>query len=560
MRWREIVSVCGVANDGTSIIAHSLPEYLRKASAAGWLQPDVRHWAHYGGIYDHLLAWEYCAGRWILSEGRSGPGFGLWSADFHRGDSVWQMRDSARILPQSLKSVGKAFGLEKIEVDRENLGLLSQGEIDAYCLRDCEVLLNAILKFRDILSDEGAVLRDTIASTSASIVRLNYLPADEWGWNSSQDQIAALSYYGGRVERYTTELGAGSVFDINSSYPAAMSLPLPTRYVGAGRARKGCWYHAHATVTVPDDLHIPPLPYRGAMRKEYGEKLLFPTGTWDGYFAKEEIDVAREVGCKVVINTAFNYKAEPWLEPLMSKWWNVRKNTVDEATRTITKLLMNSLYGKMIEWSEYETIVENPDIAEKAREDGAGIKLYPVKTKQGAITYYGITENKTGVLRHAAAASSIVSRARRVLYDGIVEAQTTGKVAYCDTDSVITSGKINGSKELGQFKHERDFECAEFLGPKMYALGKGEEISIKAKGFRLPRNRDPRELWARLSFGAPLAYETTLGFKRQLGAKNVEFQRVTDIREQRYNSLDKRCFSGVDSRPWRVIEIRPGGE
>lgn len=210
----------------------------------------------------------------------------------------------------------------------------------------------------------------------------------------------------------------------------------------------------------------------------------------------------------------------------------------------------------MIEYGEYETITEDPRKGMEAYDEGLKVKAYPVATKKGEIiTYYGVTEKRLGPLRHAAAASSIVSSARRTLYNGINEAGQS-RVAYCDTDSVITSGTMGESSKLGEFKYEREFDCAEFLGPKLYAMGKGDEITIKAKGFRLARGRDPREVWARLSFGAPIADETTLSFKRQLGSKSVAFQRVTNSRQPSGKTVDKRCFTGETSRPWSITEIR----
>lgn len=562
VHWREIVSVCGVSSDGESVIAHSIPEYLEKARRKGWLTADTRHWAHYGGIFDHLLAWEHVAGTWILRDGKSGTGFGLWSADFVQKDVVWQLRDSARIMPQSLAAIGKAFGLEKIEVDRGAIHLLSQQETDSYCLRDCEVLLNAVMRFAEFVRGDGAVLRDTIASTAATIVRLSHLPADLWGWDAGLDAIAAEAYYGGRVERFRTELGPGRVYDINSSYPARMLLPLPTKHVATSeRPRKGLWHFAHCTIRVPEDCYIPPLPYRGATRKELAGKLLFPVGEWSAYYTREEIELAQECGADVQYHTVWHYETAPFLAPLIERWWDVRKQSSDPAIKVITKLLMNSISGKLIEWGEYESVTENPHTADKAVSEGEKVRLYPVRTKSGEwVTYYGVSSRRSGVLRHAAAAASILAGARATLHRGMAEAQKTGTVAYCDTDSVLTDGILQESQELGRFKLEKTFDCAEFLAPKLYAYGGDNDITIRAKGFRIPRGRDPRDVWARLSFGAGLSYETSLGFKRLLGAKSTMYSRVSEYRQRRESLIDKRCFSGQDSRPWSIREIASRNE
>jgi len=555
VNWNTVVAVCGVASNGERIQASSFEEYVSKAEKLGWFKSTVRHWAHFGGIFDHLFALEHCSKTWILHEARGGSGFGVWSADLIKRGAMWRMRDSGRLFPLGLAKVGVAFGLEKLEVDRSNIHLLTQRELFEYCMRDCDVLLHAILKFKAYIQESDGVLGDTIAGTASRIIRQT-LPRDCWGWNINVDERVACAYYGARTERFMSAIGPGRIYDINSSYPAQMVKPLPTEYVGTSqKPRDSLWWAALAVVEVPA-MHLPMLPFRTDKGPCKG-KLLFPVGNWVGWYAKEELQALESVGGKYRIIEAMEYREEPWLKATIEKWWNTRKNSSDKGIKLITKLLMNCVYGKTIERGEYETIVENPTRAYGASTSGLKVRLY----NAGDVPLYGITERHNGTLRHAATAAAILARSRLALWDGMREASKTGDVAYCDTDSVITTGTLPSSEELGAFKQELEFECGEFLAPKVYAVSTPEgKIKACAKGLRFPRvgpedspeqNLSNIKTWARVSYGEKLCWETHVSFKRGLNQGTLCYRRTTDSR-QFHGGVDKRNFSGDTSTPYIV--------
>lgn len=556
VRWREIVCIVAVGSDGQCVEAQDFRELERGARAAGWLKPSVRWWSHYGGIYDHLLWAEHNLHRWFLSAGKAGAGQGLWAIDAQRGEDRWILRDSARLLPGSLRSIGKAFGLEKLDVDRSALHLLSLEQTLRYCRRDCEVLLRALSAFRALARQWRTPLRDTIASTAATAVRWGALPPDVWGWDGPTDEIAERAYYGGRVERFVSEAGPGVLFDINSSYPARMVEALPTRYLGdAPRPNGRDWFIAHARVEIPDTVHVPPLPHRPAAGALKG-RLVFPTGGFAGWWTRDELELVEECGGRWEPLAVMHYAQEPWLRPLMEQWWTLRRDSSDEGLRYLTKLLLNSVSGKLIERGEYETLTENPAAADRAYDRGAAVREYPVRTKQGPLVLYSIGLDRAGPLRHAAGAAAVLSRSRAALWRAL---RVCGEPHYCDTDSVFGSGELPPAwcgTELGQWKRERAYTCAEFLSPKMYALEDAATGALycRAKGVRFPAGRDPREVWGRVSFGLPISYDTTRGFKKQISGGAVEFARVVETRT-RHDHIDKRCFAGVHSRPWNVKEL-----
>jgi len=216
--WANVLCVCGVSSDGGRIRAPSIHAYLKAAQEKGWLSNGTRHWAHGGGVYDHLLLLESALHRWKLVKAS-----GAWNVDLRRGESVIHCRDSLRLFDCSLSEVGETFGLRKAEgIDRRRLIDYPRHVVMDYCERDCEVLLHAILSVQRTVDGLGMTLGDTVASTAARFVR-SRLPADVFRWSADQDAIATRAYYGGRVERFRDLMGMGRTYDIHSCYPSIMA-------------------------------------------------------------------------------------------------------------------------------------------------------------------------------------------------------------------------------------------------------------------------------------------------------------------------------------------------
>lgn len=357
--WSNVTRVCGIDTEGRTIYAHSLKEFITRARELGWLRPDVRWWAHYGGIYDHyLLIAEILTDGWKISRGSYTPGMGMWSLDLVGPNGAELiLRDSSRLMPESLRSVGRAFGLEKLEVDRSNIGLLSSEELDRYCMRDCEILLLAVKTFRNIWQEYGADIAATLASTSTAYLRRTAIPEDAWGWTPGQDATASAAYYGGRVERFMRRIDSSEpdindvrYYDINSSYPWSMVHPLPTKYRGyaTGRhskvGRPNIFSIVEADVIVHTDTHIGPLPWKPTYGPQK-DRLVFPVGSFTGCFTWGELEAMEETGTGSIqsIRQSWVYDTGDYLAPFIGHWYEVKKQAKTPAERFIAKLAMNSI-------------------------------------------------------------------------------------------------------------------------------------------------------------------------------------------------------------------------
>lgn len=554
VQWSNVVAACAVSSAGDVIESVDLSGLVRGLADRGLLRQGVRHWAHAGGIHDFLLILPWAVENGWNVERAILSGGSLIALDLRKGSYWWILRDSYRVLPDSLKKVGKAFGVLKDEVDRENIESLSVKERLDYCTQDCRVLLNAILSLTETMRVEGGSLGDTLASTVASLVRLT-LPADCWGWNRDSDSLAALAYYGGKTERYRHHAGPGVSRDINSAYPAAMIGRLPTRYLGI---RRGMYrYRAdklaivRARVKVPSGSYFGPLPVR-PVRGPLKGRLVFPTGEFEGYWTAEELIGASRLipGFDWYAVSWAEWESEPWLAERVSRWFELKSKSTG-AKRYTFKIFLNSLYGKFIEQTKCVTLTQS--IADVVEAELRGCEYQSINC--GKTHFFAITEQKEGALRFAACAAHITQRARTRLLELGTRAS---RVDYSDTDSLYGIVDEPDSAELGGWSVVENYSEAEFIAPKVYAVRNSETglLSVKAKGFPKPQE-NIEDYWNRLKAGETMSGDRARLLRSSLRRGTVDYARVP-FTKSKQPTIDKRYFEGNESRPWSIKEIDAG--
>lgn len=227
------------------------------------------------------------------------------------------------------------------------------------------------------------------------------------------------------------------------------------------------------------DVHSPEcmyplLPYR------YSNKLLFPTGSFTGWYTHVELREAMKHGY-VVKKVHKTYYYEKTCNPFTDFVTDLYKKRQDykllgSPMEFVCKILMNSLYGKFGQkfvdkdnWIPKHTI-DDIDVYDKFEIIGDFIRVV-------------IKESKPSTFCIPIWASYISALGRLKLHDYLVR----GDAVYCDTDSVITRKDFGNSTDLGKLKHEYDINEAWIVKPKMYAIDNGEYKFVKVKGlpFRL---------------------------------------------------------------------------
>jgi hypothetical protein len=397
--------------------------------------------------------------------------------------------------------------------------------LDGYLEVDCRATLAMLRAVAGWCEERDVPLRGTIGGTAWADCRLR-LGIGSAKWKPGEYEVARTGYYGGRVEVFQPRADSGFRYDRNSSYPAALvetALPVGTPRV-LGRAA-GASYRAgaegvyQAEVLVPE-LHVPPLPLR------IGERLIYPTGAFEGTWTALHLRRAEERGAKILrVGYGLAWpKAEPVLRPWCEWVWSERQAATGMWKKWI-KWLANSLTGKLAQRPDnLSAMLGRPDRTEcpGGRCDGMrsdGRQKHPhgrccdhrCSGRCGCWSPLGPSGRiwsrvewrypSSGHVQHAAylTASAEVELDRQLceVGDGAV---------YCDTDSVYSTEKI-GRKlgpELGEWKMEGTFESGwseewdpdekrfvrkwchgwTALAPKLYRYRdpSGSKVTVRAKG------------------------------------------------------------------------------
>ncbi len=377
--------------------------------------------------------------------------------------------DSMNIYNFSVAKLGKLVGMEKLDLNLNKTRTKILDKDIEYCIRDCKIVWDAL---HEMFNHVGSI-KITQAALSLKYFLTFYLRTHlkisdrvKYYWNS---------YYGGRTEAFKLGKVTAQVFDINSSYPYAMkhcNLPNPRdnnwfkdpkmklhmalRYI---RNMEGCAY-----IQVHHKKHMFGfLPYRK------DGKLLFPTGTFSGWWNFNEIRFALDHGVIEILKVHEFVCSNPIKYSLFSKYvddlYGRRQDPdITDFESTRIKIFMNSLYGKFGQrqrekWIYIEDMVSEYEWIEQCRRDGTMIKLIPYNVER--MDGFLVLKDKEGKeYNHSipSFASYITSFARIRLLEKMIAFKNHG-VVYCDTDSVFItknpSSKIHqDSTELGGWKRE----------------------------------------------------------------------------------------------------------
>jgi hypothetical protein len=408
-----------------------------------------------------------------------------------------EFRDSVAILPIALEEYQKT----KIDYSWFELSERERHmpEIRAYLKSDCVNLYKLIIQF---VRDYGEKL--TLALSALNYWRGTTEPENKRGINSSRYFFSRLKpyFYGGRVQAF--EKGVFKqrtrIYDINSAYPYAMTQkhPFGTEYrVISGPDPRGfqahCFYLIEATsngIMPVREIHKLNYSAERGIFFATGHEILagLATKTLDIHAVHESIIFNRTIDFKVYVDYFYAIK---------------RSAARNSAPYIFAKLLMNSFYGKLAadpeHYNHYQSI--------PAR------KIRVFKTK--GWEYGGlITENVALMSRplerrehhyyNLATAASITGCVRAMLWLAICRLRAKGNIVYyCDTDSIITDGKLNISDNLGGWKLEQENDILAIAERKLYAARQAKPIKSRTGHATTERDTKARK-WKIASKGAQL--------------------------------------------------------
>jgi hypothetical protein len=478
----------------------NVPDYLSWLFSSEFKGSHV--WAHWGGHYDHrFIIAQVTKPGWSWQTIQSGNLLIIIKVRNPQGREIL-FCESARLMPDSVEKIGKTVGLPKLDVDRSHIERLSFKETSEYCLRDCEIVLLGLQYIRGSFSKVDADFAYTLASISTRWVRRSKVidwmkfyekVGEKFVYSTQQlkaDEFCLPAYYGGRVEVFKSGYFKKELFhyDVTSSYPWSMTHPLPLYFRGfhpppknIENALEQCGI-SDATVYIPKgSMYVPILPVR------FQNKLIFPEGKFRGRWTNVELlqlYKLKHKGIQIFIHGQARFDKLAFLKPFVDTFYGLRKKAKesnDEFQSYAYKILLNSLYGKLVENVERKSILYGAMVNESIKKYGS---RHIEQTQIPGI--YALHTQSRGPFRHVAAGCYVTAYSRLKLLEGLeTSLKAGGKIYYCDTDSIITDKEIKsfGSSDLGGFKLENVLTEAEFVCPKVYRIinTKGE-IIYKVKG------------------------------------------------------------------------------
>lgn len=407
-------------------------------------------------------------------------------------EAVVTIQDSLKVINLSVARIPKAFGLpiEKLDMDYEaprEVGHVLTPDEEAYIAHDVKIVAMAL----NILYEQGM---NRMTTGSNAFADYKDMLGGEDGYRSrfplpsyDADLREGGCYKGGFTAanpRFAgSDAGCGISFDVNSLYPSVMAsahgevLPYgePVPFAGEYAPIPGYPLYIQyfeADFTVKED-HIPCLQLKhntqfGAteyIRDSHGTQLLCLTNV-DMELFFEQYDVH---DIRYIRGYAFRGSTDLF-KGYVDKWTTVKTQaTLDgnDGLRTIAKLQLNSLYGKLatnpVKRSKRPFLDENTGI----------VRYAPLPEEHAKPQYLPAAAFVTSYAR------AFTIRASQRNYD---------RWLYSDTDSCYLRGteppegmEVDPVK-LGAWKQEHSFDRFKALRAKTYVFEEGGHLYVTCAG------------------------------------------------------------------------------
>lgn len=438
--------------------------------------------------------------------------------------------DSGNILKIALRDIAKHLGMEKLKVDFETV---NEKELKIYCKRDVEILKTFILEYiKFIRKHDLGTFKFTLAGQAMQAFKHKFMKHEIFiHSNKRVIELERNSYFGGRNEVFKLGKINTTVYylDVNSLYPYVMreyKYPVKLLYCDYGLKtstlkkllEKFCVI-AYVRLNTKENA----FPYR------YGNKLLFPLGSFYTYLCTQELKYALDKNyVKEVFDVAV-YDCDYIFKEYVDFFYNLKtqaKKDKDKVTYLMSKLLLNSLYGKFGQKSVVYKKLEGQGSGdfEIELEYNYDNKEIIYKINLGNDLYIKVGEQES-FDSFVAIASHVTSYARMVLYNYMLIAGKEN-VYYCDTDSLFTNeigyNRLKGylsDYELGKLKLEKKGSNVIIYGCKDYVF----DSEIKRKGIKSNAKEIGKNKFVQMQF---LKFKSMLrnGYVNVAVSKEVEKQ------------------------------------
>jgi len=414
--------------------------------------------------------------------------------------------DTMRIVPMSVKALGDIVKVPKMDHPKCFGKVPSNSEefyeLVQYCMNDARI---SYLFIKDIvipyLAQYKIPLKQTIGSMAMEDYRNNHLPFPFFQEPETNREFAFKSYYGGRTETFKRgKFNDVYCFDINSLYPSVMlmKMPNPNKYkhiehtsINYIKSYEGV---SHVLVRVPMHMKIPPLPY-----KKDG-KLLFPVGTFKGYYNHNELRNAMKYGVEIleVYDTLIYTETGYYFKDFVEKHYQNRLNMKQKGDpmQIMCKLMLNNLYGKFgFNYKKTSSVIPRNQL----NYDKHIKKDCYIEPLSELNEFFSVESAVVTVPDYSfpIISSYITSYARIKMYEYLADVRIQNKIIATDTDSIFIHNyvdEISTSTQLGAMSLESGYPVKEsyFVRPKFYNTNKpkckGVKFSSESQFFDMLNN------------------------------------------------------------------------
>lgn len=432
----------------------------------------------------------------------------LLSLKFDKG--ICELICNTNFYKMPLSRIGDSFGIKKLEMPEAELS----DTMREYCKRDVEILRDAwfaVFAYTQRIADTTPGITTAMAANRV-FRKAFYTPRKKVQGTQHIPYIndaERAAYHGGRTDTFYKGIPESETlykYDVNSLYPSCMIGEIPVRYSQRGNKSHIVNPPAGMTALANVRLSIPPESQYGFLGIEGIVKdgqLMFPVGEFDCWIWQPISEICVQQDYVNKIHNVLLYESENIFDSYIHQMFAYRqefKKAGNFAFDMLTKLLMNSLYGKFAQrknskWREaagYEYHI-------MAEYDSEGMRRFSEIWNEVETEYWQIkdrlyaAESYTGELSQSAVCSIagyITATGRAVLWNAMAAMLDKGANLYmCDTDSIVADMELPpemvSDSELGKWKLEevvKGCEC-EFTAPKHYLM-RGK---LKLKGVRNPQ-------------------------------------------------------------------------
>lgn len=455
-----------------------------------WLQ--ARHsqewiiYAHNGGKFDYMYLLPYISGNMRVINGR------IVSAKL----CGHEIRDSYSIMPFPLRDY-KKDDIDYAKLERA-VREKHKEEIVGYLKGDCVYLRELVHTFHE----EFGQKKLTIGSTAMGQIKERH-PFERT--TLAFDRVFRPDFfYGGRVECFMSGVidAPVTIVDINSAYPAAMrDIEHPTGLdyiVGREITNDTCY-----VVTEGRSAGAFPIRTKSGLRFTHGPGIFSVT--------RHEFDAAISTGTYIQerLIKSFDFPLRATFANFVTHFYDARKTSKklgDDIRALLYKFTLNSGYGKFAQnpanfydWTlaslagrptgkcphchgrgvcrgcfkcqalnEYLPVPDGACMFCNGDGERWHLHEFDANNPDGPMFWKGRTFVQS--YYNVATGASITGAVRATLLRGL--ALSDGPV-YCDTDSIITTGKFRGPishTELGHWKPEGRGVLSAIAGKKLYAI------------------------------------------------------------------------------------------